>query len=65
MSTDAKRAAAASLAHGLSHEVAALAEARRLMLHLASGDAFAVLDRMIEARKERVALLGAEVAGHA
>lgn len=65
MTPDPKRAAAAGLAHGLAHEVAALAEAKRKLFNMAGGDAFAVLDRMIEARKERVALLGAEVAGHA
>jgi hypothetical protein len=63
--TDAKRAAAASLAHGLAHEVAALAEARRLLVQMSGADAFAELERMIDARKQRVAVLGAEACGHA
>jgi len=65
MTTDPKRVAAAGLAHGLAHEVAALSEAKRQLLSVAGGDAFAVLDHMIELRKDRVALLGAQVAGHA
>lgn len=64
-----KNAAVASLAHGLAHEVGALTEAKRQILlngACAIGSAVeTVLDRMIDDRKQRVQMLGAQVNGHA
>jgi hypothetical protein len=62
MKTAAERAAAASLAHGLAHEVAALTEAKILLVTLSPAEAFAQIQQMIATRKDRVAQLGVEVA---
>ena len=64
MNSTPRKAMAASVAHGLAHEVAALSEAKD-RLKACCPSAGKTLQRMIEDRRARVAALGAEVAGHA
>ena len=55
---------AAALMHGLSHEVAALTEAKRTLVACCPSTG-KTLDRMIETRKARISQFAAQVAGHA
>ena len=65
MKSPAERAVAASLAHGLAHELAALTEAKAWLVTATPAEAFNAIGKMIEDRKARVAQLDAEVANAA